>query len=149
MALWKKIWGGVALAALVAGGTYYWRTTNSGAPLVSVDPQIKLVEKPCDAGFSGARCGVVIAPLDYNNPTGKTVEIGFVRYPAIGFGSTQMLQLIGGGPGAAVTDDVKDSGILPIRMALHDRSILFVEPRGLALSTHLGVQMPNSPRVGE
>jgi pimeloyl-ACP methyl ester carboxylesterase len=107
MALWKKILGGVALAALVAGGTYYWRTTNSGAP------------------------------LDYNNPTGKTIEVGFIRYPAIGFGSTPTLQMIGGGPGSAITDEVKEGLSPQLRLALHNRSLLFIDPRGVGLSTRL------------
>ena len=140
MVLWKKILTGVALTALVAGGTFYWRIARSGPSLVSVDPTIKLVEKPCDPAFSAARCGVVIAPLDYSNPNGKTVEVGFVRFPAVGFGSNPTLQLVGGGPGSSITEDMKAGGsaaIIPTRVVLNDRSLLFIEPRGIALSTKL------------
>ncbi len=105
MVLWKKILSGVALATVVAGGTFYWRITRSGPSLVSVDSNIKLVEKPCDEFFAAARCGVVIAPLDYKDPNGKTVEIGFVKFPEIGFGSNPTLQFVGGG--SPITEDVR------------------------------------------
>jgi hypothetical protein len=43
MTMWKKILIGVTLAAVVAGGTFYWRISRSGPALVSADPKIKLV----------------------------------------------------------------------------------------------------------
>jgi pimeloyl-ACP methyl ester carboxylesterase len=140
MALWKRILTGIALTTFVVGGTSYWRISRSGPPLVSADPKIKLVEKPCDAALWPARCGVVVAPLDYNNPTGKTVEVGFVHFPELGFGSNQTLQMIGGGPGSAITDSLKAGGsalLIPVRGVFYDRSLLFVDPRGIGLSTRL------------
>ncbi len=139
MALWKKLFGGVILTLVVIAGTGYWRINRSGPKLVSVDTKIRLVEKPCDKALLPARCGVVIAPLDYNNPAGKTVEIGFVRYPALGF-TDKVLQLVGGGPGTAITVTLKQGGgaaVLPMRAMMYNRSLLFVEPRGIALSTQL------------
>jgi pimeloyl-ACP methyl ester carboxylesterase len=140
MARWKKILSGIALTAVVAGGTFYWRTTRSGPALVSADANIKLVEKPCDAALAPARCGVVIVPLDYNNPKGKTIEVGFVNFPAISFGNNPTLQLIGDEPGHPITNRLKDAGsaaIAAIRLVFRDCSMLFIEPRGFALSTRL------------
>jgi pimeloyl-ACP methyl ester carboxylesterase len=149
MRLWKKILVGIALTAFAVSGTTYWRVSRSGSELVSADTKIKLVEKPCDKALLPGRCGVVIAPLDYDNPRGKTVEVGFVIYPAIGF-TNRVLQLVGGGPGTPITSTLKSGGgaaILPIRAMLYSRSLLFVEPRGLALSTQVHCGEEKTPAI--
>jgi pimeloyl-ACP methyl ester carboxylesterase len=123
---------------------------RSGPALASVDPTIKLIEKPCDKAFAPARCGVVIVPLNYNDPAGKTVEVGFVNFPAVSFGSNPTLQLIGGGPGDPITNHLKESGsaaIAAIRLVFRDRSMLYIEPRGIALSTRLDCPAYRSLKV--
>jgi pimeloyl-ACP methyl ester carboxylesterase len=140
MVLWKKILSAVVLSALVIGGAAFWRFSRSGHALVSADLNIRLVEKSCGEALWPARCGVVIAPLDYNDPTGKTVEVGFVYFPEVGFGSNPTLQMIGGGPGSPITDTLKSGGsalLVPVRAMFYDRSLLFVDPRGIGLSTQL------------
>jgi pimeloyl-ACP methyl ester carboxylesterase len=105
---------------------------------------------PCDKAFAPARCGVVIVPLNYNDPAGKTVEVGFVNFPAVSFGSNPTLQLIGGGPGDPITNHLKESGsaaIAAIRLVFRDRSMLYIEPRGIALSTRLDCPAYRSLKV--
>jgi pimeloyl-ACP methyl ester carboxylesterase len=149
MALWKKILGGIVLTLIVVSATAYWRVSRSGPELVSANANIKLVEKSCDKALAPGRCGVVIAPLDYANPSGKTVEVGFVIYPAIGF-TDKVLQLVGGGPGTPITGTLKQgdgAAIAPIRALLYSRSLLFIEPRGMALSTQLHCKEEKSSAI--
>jgi hypothetical protein len=123
---------------------------ESFGPLACVcRPTIKLIEKPCGKAFALARCGVVIVPLNYDDPMGKTVEVGFVSFPALDFGNNPTLQLIGGGPGDPITNHWKESGsaaIAAIRIVFRNRSMPFIEPRGIALSTRLDCAAPNRSR---
>ncbi|MEM8533138.1 MAG: hypothetical protein AAGF95_19995, partial [Chloroflexota bacterium] len=114
---------------LIAGLSVYWRFGMTGPTLTSADPAVTLAERPCEEWIRGGRCGVVTAPLDYTNPSGETVEVGFVYYPAIGFGTDREIavQIIGGGPGAPISDQVREVPMWGMRLALHNRALLAID----------------------
>ena len=138
---------------LLLGLAVYWRFGMSGPALISADPKVTLIERPCNEWIRGGRCGFVTAPLDYTNPTGETIEVGFVYYPAIGFGTDRELaiQLIGGGPGVPISDHVREVPMWGMRLALHNRALLAIDPRGIGWSTHLecGVLDNEASDVGD
>lgn len=39
---------------------------------------------PCDDAARGSECGTVTVPLDYRNPTGRTLDLAVLRIPASG-----------------------------------------------------------------
>jgi pimeloyl-ACP methyl ester carboxylesterase len=129
----------IVALALVMALAVYLRLAMRGPSLSSADPSAVLVEKACPSGVWGARCGVVTAPLDYENVAGRKIEIGFIYFPAVGFGTDRnvALQMIGGGPGFPVTYDAIRGPIWPARLAMRQRALLFVDARGIGLSTRL------------
>jgi pimeloyl-ACP methyl ester carboxylesterase len=146
MALWKRLLGGVALVAVTAGASAYWRINRSGPALVSANPAIKLVEKACPKSFAPARCGVVIAPLDYTNPAGKSIEISFIHYPAVGFGNHPTFQTIIGGPGNSLEGEVGGT-VTPLRLIFYNRPILLIDPRGTGRSSPILCDAYRQPKL--
>ncbi|MEM8530210.1 MAG: alpha/beta fold hydrolase, partial [Chloroflexota bacterium] len=137
---------GIVVGIILIGGlAVYWRFGMTGPTLTSADPAITLAERPCEEWIRGGRCGIVTAPLDYAHPGGETVEVGFVYYPAIGFGTDRELavQIIGGGPGAPISDQVREVPMWGMRLALHNRALLAIDPRGIGWSTHLECDVLN------
>ncbi|NJM08138.1 alpha/beta hydrolase, partial [Candidatus Gracilibacteria bacterium] len=106
---------------------------------MSVDPAIQLIERDCGAGFDGARCGVVLVPLDYTAPNSPQIEVGFVLYPSLypGVSRNEAVNIVGGGPGAPISDLLRETPLWPLRLALPTQTYIAIDPRGIGLSTRL------------
>ncbi|MCG8353239.1 MAG: alpha/beta hydrolase [Chloroflexales bacterium] len=124
---------------LVLGVLVYVRLGMSGPQLQSAEPTIALTEISCDDAFRGARCGTVAAPLDYQDPTGDTIEVGFIYYSPVGFGADRRtaVQIVGGGPGLPISSEIKSAPVWVGQLALYNRGILAIDTRGVGMSTRL------------
>ena len=105
---------------------------------VTVDPRSDLAvvrraqalgAEPCDDG-SGAWCGTVDVPQDYDDPTGDTLTVSWKLYPHSDPGAAaSTVAWIGGGPGFSTISD--EGGALYMLGGLLDkRDILLVDQRG-------------------
>jgi pimeloyl-ACP methyl ester carboxylesterase len=123
--------------AIVAAGTVYLRATSKGAPLVSHDKSIKLVEAPCPKDYGGGRCGYVEAPLDYTGKEPGTIRAGFIYYPAVNPFATRTTMVISGGPGNVLSSNLTDGAAFFTRLGFRNTALIAVDARGLGLSTQI------------
>ncbi|MCP4893486.1 MAG: hypothetical protein GY911_06685, partial [Actinomycetales bacterium] len=88
---------------------------------------------PCSDAARGSECGTITVPLDYGNPTGRTLDLAVLRIPASGNARGSLL-VNPGGPGAGGVDfaeylsTVIDSDV----RAVYD--IVGFDPRGVGQS---------------
>jgi pimeloyl-ACP methyl ester carboxylesterase len=130
----------VALGAAVAGVAVAVPGSAAEAPTVP-----ELTWSSCHVAYE---CATATVPLDYDDPTGETIELALIRKPA-----TDPAHRIGslflnpGGPGGANTDLVSFTAITS---ALGDQvqgrfDLVGIDPRGTGGSTP--VSCPESPDV--
>ncbi len=133
-----RIIAGLLAAAMVLVLAIYLRL-NSGGPLVSLDPEVMLQQRDCGEGLPGGRCGVVLVPLDYDNPEGEKIEVGFVFFPALwpGSGRQTAVNIVGGGPGAPTVDMFRDVPLWAFRLGLWRSALMAIDPRGIGRSSRL------------
>jgi pimeloyl-ACP methyl ester carboxylesterase len=86
---------------------------------------------------SGARCGLLLVPVSYDEPLGPTRKVSFAVMPALEASPAAekelVLFLIGGpGPAGTFTDEFADDG--PGAYVRHDRKLIMVDYRGTGMS---------------
>lgn len=82
----------------------------------------------CDE-VPGAECSVMTVPLDWSDPTGRTIDLPLRRYPAHNDAAPPLL-LLAGGPGGSGTELVTD--IAEDNEALRqDYTLISLDPRGV------------------
>ncbi len=133
--------GAVILLVSLLGGILYLRLNTTGAALgVSRDKSIVMKEVSCKQNYGGGRCGVVIAPLDYQGRDPGTIEVGFIYYPATNpfADEKQITQLVSGGPGISMSSSLADpllTGV--VRFNFRNTALLAIDARGVGRSTRL------------
>ena len=131
--------GGIAGAALLGSAVIVSPAIVSPAAADEADADLArfygqtLTWGPCDDAAGGAQCGTVTVPMDYRNPTGRTLDLAVLRIPASGNARGSLL-VNPGGPGAGGVDfaeylsTVIDSDV----RAVYD--IVGFDPRGVGQS---------------
>ena len=87
-----------------------------------------------EACGSGNECATIEVPLDYDDPTGKTIELALLKNPADGDRKGNLV-VNPGGPGSPGTDYAKNADFAfgkPVRDAF---DIIGFDPRGTGSST--------------
>jgi pimeloyl-ACP methyl ester carboxylesterase len=140
--------GGITAFAAIGAGSGYWWLGMQGPPLKSQLASYPITEISCPPEISAnPRCGKIKVPLDYSGKEPGSIEVGFVFYPALlpeGDNDT-VLQMIDGGPGQVMSDDLKPSPMRLMRWQFRNRPMLFVDARGVGgLSAHLPCPVKNS-----
>ncbi len=84
----------------------------------------------------GLQCATAIAPLDWADPAGATIELALIRQPATGGQPRGSLLVNPGGPGGSGVDFIRDS----IDFATSERlqrefDVVGFDPRGIGAST--------------
>jgi len=148
---------GIAAAALVLAGCSGGddvrpdgtRATSSSAaaptaatpatPAARTGPLARFYEQrlqwtACHRGF---RCARLEVPLDYGNPTGRTIELAVVRLPRSGDGPRRSLVLNPGGPGASGVDYALDADSVVSRDVRRRYDVVGFDPRGVQRSAPL------------
>ena len=90
-----------------------------------------------EACGSGNECATIEVPLDYDDPTGKTIELALLKNPADGDRKGNLV-VNPGGPGSPGTDYAKNADFAfgkPVRDAF---DIIGFDPRGTGSSTRCG-----------
>ncbi len=90
----------------------------------------------CPKNFPNARCGTIQVPLDYSNPSGRQIKVGFAQYKAKNPQSNRRraLQPLNGGPGESFKQGSSEDQVAPFQMLLPDHDILLIDPRGVGFS---------------
>ena len=158
MKLFLSICGSVVVACFMLAAIVMMRLHTHGPALVTADPSIPITEIDCPKQYHYARCGVISAPLDYQNPEEAEIQVAFIYHqPALpSIGKKRAVQVLHGGPGGAITEALKAWKFTKkrTRLMIRDRALIGVDPRGVGLSTNfecqvLGERHYNEPGVIE
>lgn len=112
--------------------------TSDAAPvMVPAPPVPKLNWQPCtDSAQKGFQCATAQVPLDYQNPSGKSIQLAVIKRPA-----TDQSRRIGslffnpGGPGGPGTEDLP-AWLSQFPTQLPQRfDLISFDPRGIGAST--------------
>jgi len=90
-----------------------------------------------NAGFNDAQCATLVVPLDYESPTGETIELKVAKLESRSKSpKTDALTLLAGGPGQSATESFP-----ALAHAFHhiraDRDIILIDQRGTGSSHKL------------
>jgi pimeloyl-ACP methyl ester carboxylesterase len=90
----------------------------------------------CPKNFPNAQCGTIQVPLDYSNPSGRQIKVGFAQYKAKNPQSNRRraFQILNGGPGDSFKQSSNEDQVAPFQMLLPDHDILLIDPRGVGFS---------------
>jgi pimeloyl-ACP methyl ester carboxylesterase len=136
----KRVLLGVGLPALIA--TSFFPALADAHPVVLSDNggTNGAVPPTLDwqlCGDTGAECAMATVPLDYDDPTGSTIEISVSRLPALDQANRiGGLFFNSGGPGGATAQLVRDAGVDIFSPAERQQfDIIGIDPRGVGDST--------------
>ncbi len=87
--------------------------------------------QPCDGDFE---CGIVEVPVDYDEPTGKTLGLAVNRLPAEGGPATGSLVVNPGGPGASGVEYAPQAAAQLGPEVLAGYDVVGFDPRGVGAS---------------
>jgi pimeloyl-ACP methyl ester carboxylesterase len=130
------------LLSFVLAGTAGVATTTAEADAGSEQPRVAAqvdITPPtiewgqCPYNDAPAECATVPLPLDYDDPTGPTTEIGVLRVPARGE-KIGTLFVNPGGPGGSATDFAPYAGRLIGPGVQRRFDVVGIDPRGVNLS---------------
>lgn len=119
-------------------------TTEGSTTTTAPEVEAAFTEAPtCDVQLPEGltvtpRCGTVAVPLDHDDPSGETIDIAVVVFPATPQGGSQPVDdpviLLGGGPGQK---SVENAGLIvaPIAPVLRERDVVVFDQRGVGAST--------------
>ncbi|WP_165164338.1 alpha/beta fold hydrolase [Corynebacterium qintianiae] len=120
----------------------------AASPLAGAQPSPAVTREECPStvNVAGAECGRFDTPMRYDDPSGPTISVGYVRIPAAD-PSSRRGALFGnpGGPGGDAytyfgTEGIGFSWPEEIR---NEWDLVAVQPRGLMHSTPLNCQSPD------
>ena len=126
----------LAASALVLAG---FTAAPAQGNAANVDPQLQpfysqeISWEPCSGRSPRSRCATVTVPLDYRNPTGRTIDLALLKVPATG-PNPQALLVNPGGPGAGGLDFAEYLSTVtgPNVRSMYD--IVGFDPRGVGQS---------------
>ena len=135
------IWA-VALVLTACGSTADVHTSRAdsidgsiqptGTDAATVDGSIEW--GPCDdpnAEDPALQCATLTVPLDYDNPTGDSIDLALIRFPATGDRKGVVL-LNPGGPGGSGFDPVAFSGAaIASGLGIESLDLIGFDPRGV------------------
>ncbi len=123
--------GGVGLLAMLAAPP---TPAFSAADQPATAPPDSLVWGDCEEGTSdGFECATLAVPLDYGDPSGPTIDLALIRYPAVSSIREGAILLNPGGPGGSGFDFAANAAeSLDFEMGLGGRfDIVGFDPRGV------------------
>lgn len=124
------------VVTLAAGLTPAYATPSLGAAETGV-PQIRWEECPFLVENPEAECGSLDVPMDYQDPDGKQISVGFMRIPASSGTPQGSIFVNPGGPSGDVYSAYGTDAIEFTAGIADDYDIVAVQPRGLWKSTPL------------
>lgn len=133
-----------ALAATLLGGCVSWFMPNR--PPTTSTPSVEDVPAELERFYrqtlswtgcgGGMQCTTAVAPLDWDDPEGETIELALVRQPATGGTARGSLLVNPGGPGGSGVDFIRDSIDNATSDALQRHfDVVGFDPRGVGGST--------------
>ena len=120
-------------------------TTTSVSTTTTTEPPVTpLSWSPCDGGL---QCATLTVPLDYAEPSGRTIPIAVARHPAEDPAARIGSLLIDpGGPGLSGVDDMANELRVLTPQVLDDFDIVMFDPRGVGRSDPVTCgETPGSP----
>lgn len=107
-------------------------TTSAAAPSADLARfyEQQITWKKCDEGS----CGTIEVPLDYANPTGKTINVAVAREAATGKHRLGSLLMNPGGPGVSGVDFLKDVVSVVPKQVRAAYDLVSFDPRGVQRS---------------
>lgn len=125
----------VATALLAWAAPAHTAAADSTAPEPALQPFYSqtLEWGPCPGGSARAQCATLTVPLNYDDPSGRTIDLALLRMPATGT-SQAALVVNPGGPGAGGLDLAEYLGTVidsDVR-AVYD--VVGFDPRGVGRS---------------
>jgi pimeloyl-ACP methyl ester carboxylesterase len=106
---------------------------------------------PCPSSVSTGQCGTVVVPLDYRQPHGEKIKVGFVQFKATKPNPDKLaIHFFEGGPGGATTDSAAQAEptVTFFRERFPERDLLIIDPRGAGLSGNLGCKIIDPTEAG-
>lgn len=133
----------LAASALVLSGCFYAMIPAEGgatSPSVPTETPADLegyyAQTPAWAACGDYECATVLAPLDYENPGDRSIELALVRHPAASGDPLASLLVNPGGPGASGVSFIENSFDYVFGEPLIDAfDIVSWDPRGVGAST--------------
>ena len=126
------------LAAVIAASALTLSAmTPAVVPTASATPMQSITWETCpsEVNEQGATCGRIDVPMNYSDPGGKKISVGFVKLPAKNPGKRRGSLFVNpGGPGGSVYDLFDTKAEQPIIWP-EEWDIIGVQPRGLKGST--------------
>jgi pimeloyl-ACP methyl ester carboxylesterase len=94
-----------------------------------------ITDKPCPKQYPHAKCGSVKVPLNYADPKGEQLDIGFILYKAAGAKAdpSRLLHVINGGPSETWLD-YSEENVMAFGPLLQETAVLLIDPRGVGYS---------------
>ncbi len=94
-----------------------------------------VTDTPCPKQFPNGKCGTVKVPLNYADPKGAQIDVGFIQYKAKNAKADQgrLFHLINGGPSASWLTESEEK-LMAFEPLLQDSAVLMIEPRGVGMS---------------
>jgi pimeloyl-ACP methyl ester carboxylesterase len=123
--------GGVGLLAMLAAPS---TPAFSAADQPATAPPDSLDWGDCEEGTSeGFECATLAVPLDYGDPSGPTIDLALIRYPAVSSIREGAILLNPGGPGGSGFEFAANAAeSLDFEMGLGGRfDIVGFDPRGV------------------
>jgi pimeloyl-ACP methyl ester carboxylesterase len=111
-----------------------------------------VTQRDCPVYHEGRLCGVVNVPLDYNDPNGKQLEVGFVLLTATeptAENDGRAKLMMGGGPGDPITREDYAENMAYFQDLTPSLPLLIIDQRGIGMSTNLRCKTFGEVKVSE
>ena len=123
----------VLTSALLTGQVSAAQGASEPAPELRAFYSQQITWGPCPGRGAKVQCAAVTVPLDYSQPSGRTIELALLRTPA-SRQSTGSIVVNPGGPGAGGLDYAQYLASVMDPQVLADFDIVGFDPRGVGQS---------------